>query len=84
MKFCYGYPDFPDASKSIEELSVPDECMKAMKRVGIQYVGDMLDVYARLPGHGFRMSLKCYSLVFREIIVLSPTFRGFHPRKRRI
>lgn len=70
MKFCYGYPEFPDANKSIEELNVPVECINAMKRVGIEYVGDMLDVFARLPGPGFRMSSSCYSQVFREIVSL--------------
>lgn len=71
MVFNDIYPDFPDANTSIDTLRVPEECINAMKRLGIEYVGDMLDVYARLPlpSH-VRMSSKCYSQVFRKIIAL--------------
>ena len=74
MIFCYGYPDFPDANTSVDTLHIPEECMKAIKRSGIEYIGDMLDVYARVGAgvmDGFpRMSSKCISLIYREIITL--------------
>ena len=70
MVFSDCYPYFPDANTSIDTLNVPDEGMNAMKRVGIKYIGDVLDVYARLPGPGIRISSKCLSLIFRQVIVL--------------
>lgn len=73
MVFNDRYPDFPDANTSIDTLNVPDECITAMKRFGIEYVGDMIDVYGRMPigvDVLVRMGSKCISHVFREIIVM--------------
>ena len=75
MDFAYGYPGFPDAENKIDTLNIPQECLNALKRTGIEYIGDVLDVYVRInigaAMDGFpRMSSVCYSVIFREIIVL--------------
>ncbi len=74
MVFNGLYIDFPDANTSIETLDVPEECITAMKRFGIEYIGDMLDVYRRMPiGVDVlaRMGSDCISQVYREIITFS-------------
>lgn len=74
MEFCYGYPNFPSANKSIDDLNLPGECLKGLQRTGIEYIGDVLDIYARSRSGGatgaLRISLKCYSIIFRKIISL--------------
>jgi len=68
MKFAYGYPDFPDADTHIDALNLPLECSNALKRVGVEYIGDVLDIFARLPDSGPWMNVRCYVILFCAIL----------------
>lgn len=76
MVFSDIYPNFPSANKSIEDLNIPDECLKGLRRTGIEYIGDVLEVYQRnrnpslMDGFFPRMSRKCRSIIYRQIISL--------------
>lgn len=71
----YDYQGFPCADESIDILQLPVECSNSLKRTGIEHVGDILDMYARIRTdtaivNGIRMSLECYSTVFRKLIAI--------------
>lgn len=74
MDFGYGYPDFPCANNSIDDLDIPDECLQMLKRTGLEYIGDLLDVFARIHTSiglmdGFpRMNAKCYAATVRALV----------------
>jgi hypothetical protein len=72
IEFCYGYPDFSEAQLSIDELNLPYECSNALRRTGIELIGDVLDVIARIflaGGMGApRMSPQCYPIVLRTLL----------------
>lgn len=69
IEFCYGYTDFPEAQLSIDELNLPEECSNALRRTGIELIGDVLDVFARIPNvAGPRMSSNCLSVIFRNVL----------------
>lgn len=73
MEFGYGYPDFPEAQWKIEKLNLSIKCYNALKRTGIEYVGDLLDVYARYRLDPMTMSwlrIECISPVFRNLIAI--------------
>jgi len=73
MEFCYGYPGFSYADESINVLNIPENCMNVLKRTGIEYIGDLLDVYARYrldPMSISGFSVKCISPIFRELITI--------------
>ena len=46
--FSERYPDFPCANNSIDELVIDEECKNQMKRLGIEYIGDILDDWVRV------------------------------------
>ena len=72
MDFCYGYPDYPCAYIPIDELAVPEECKSQMKRLGLELVGDILDLYQNIGAGamdvGVGISSKCYSSIFRYLL----------------
>ena len=75
MRFCYGYPDFPCADTPIDDFDIPDECRRKLIRTGIEYIGDVLDVYARIhegpPMDGFPlMGDECYTVIVQKLIAI--------------
>ncbi len=66
------YPNFPEAQWKIEKLDLPVECYNALKRTGIEYIGDILDWVSRvldaMTSGSFRMSASCYPIIFRSLL----------------
>jgi len=67
-----GYPDFLEAQWKVEKLNLPRECYNALKRTGIEYIGDVLDFGKRIVSGGsigtLRMDGACYSIILRALL----------------
>jgi len=66
------YSDFPEAQWKIEKLNLPIECYNALKRTGIDYIGDVLDFGLRIVSGGsigtLRMDGACYGTILRILL----------------
>ncbi len=73
MDFSDIFPDLPCANKTVDTLHIDTECIMQMKRLGIEYIGDILEDWERVRDAGvgsprFKWQCRCITYLYLDSI----------------